>query len=262
MLKTSIALLLFISCIASKTLNAQTAEALCEKAYEACKSIQQTEATLQATIQSGIAQNLKDLSKETFTSKFTLTLNPASKFSLYQFYSETWRANRRISGVFFGEGHLIRFLEADSQVTDQSFQGRQQRPVLEPHQIFLPWIEGSTFFLLPQDRLEAGVIFLERGEDTTVQGTPCNLLIMERDLSTVDRVLPPHTFRIAIRKSDGVPVAYEMSWQMGEEENKFLYKGSFQIETMRLKPGLKPLQSTSLPAWVRKKIQKLPIKKR
>lgn len=124
MAKFPISFLLFISCFIPKTLYAQTAEALCEKAYEASKALQQTEATLQATIQSGIGQTAEELKTEHCTSKFTLTLNPSSKFSLYQFYSETWQGNKRISGIYFGEGHLIRFLETDSQVTDQTFQGR------------------------------------------------------------------------------------------------------------------------------------------
>lgn len=127
--------------------------------------------------------------------------------------------------------------------------------------MFLPWIEGSTFFLLPEDRLEAGVIYLERGPDTLVQGTPCHTLIMERDLSTAKRVLPPHSYRIAIRKSDGLPIAYEMSWQMGEEENRFRYKGQFYISNMRPKPEIKPLQQQVLPAWVRKKANKQLAKK-
>ncbi len=255
-------LLIFTSLLLSNALKAQTAELLCEKAYEACKSIQQTEATLQATIQSGIAQNLQELKAETFSSMFTLTQNPASKFSLYQFYSETWRANKRTSGVYFGEGRLIRYFEADSQITEQIFQGKQQKPVLEPHQIFLPWVESANFFLLPQDRLDAGVIFLERAGDTMVNNTACDLVVMERDLSTAERVLPPHTFRIALRKTDGLPIAYQMSWQMGEEENKFIYKGDFSIRVMKPKAGIKPVKFEALPTWVKAKLKKSATKRK
>lgn len=262
MLKSLQGLSFFLCSLIANSIFAQTAEELCEKAYEAGKKFQYTEATLEAKIQSGVSQNLQDLTQESFTSKFILTLNPASKFSIYQFNSETWQSKKRISGVFFGEGQLIRYLEADSQVTVQTFQGRQSKPILEPHQIFLPWVESSTYFLLPQDRLEAGVIFLERGNDTTIHGTPCYLLIMERDLSTAERVLPPHTYRIALRKSDGLPIAYEMSWQMGEEENRFIYKGIFEITSMKTKPISRVINQNILPLWVKAKAKKLSTKRK
>lgn len=179
-----------------------------------------------------------------------------SKFSLYQFYSETWQGAKRISGVFYGDGHHVRYLEIDSQVTDQLVSAKVKKPTLEPHQIFLPWVESASFFLIPQDRLEAGIVYLERGGDTSVKGTACDLIIMQRDLSNEEEPLPLHQFRIALRKSDGLPIAYQMNWNMGDEESMFLYEGKFQIVNFETSPVLNALNESLLPKWVQRKLKK------
>ncbi len=235
---------------------AQNAESLCEKAYSACKSIKSANGEISSRITSGLSEIRSSIKTEEFQSRFRFTLNPASTFSLYQFYSETWQKGKRIGGVYFGEGHQIRFMETDSQITDQSLKGRQTKPILEPHQIFIPLLQSADFFLLPQDRMEAGIIYLEKGPDTVVNAIPCHMLIMQRDLSTSEKVLPPHSFRIMLRKSDGLPIAYQMNWQIGDEENRFFYQGWFNLTNVEIIDKTMIIDSSLLPGWVQKKLKK------